>query len=84
MERKEGCCTEMKQNRIMLVDDVIFSVKAVADYLLEIVHGKQAVPYQPKPTVFNLYAGHLTKTEDEKLDSEVWVGQLFLDRKSVV
>jgi len=65
----------------MLVEDVKFSVKAVADYLLTIVTGKQSLPYQPKPTVFNLYAGHLTKTVNDKLQDEVWIGQLFFASK---
>jgi hypothetical protein len=65
----------------MLVEDVKFSLKAVADYLLTTINGKQSLPYQPKPTIFNLYAGHLTKTVNAQLQDEVWVGQLFFASK---
>jgi hypothetical protein len=67
--------------RILSTEEVKFSIKAVADYLLAIVKGKQALPYQPKPTVFNLYAGHMTKTVGGKQQGEVWLGQLFFASK---
>jgi len=54
--------------------DLLFAVKAVADYLLDVVKGKQHLPYQPLATVFNLYVCHIENT-DKKTD--IWVGQLF-------
>lgn len=63
--------------KVLKPDEVRFGVKAVADFLLDVVNGKQPIPYQEKATVFNLYAGHLTKTKNKVKESEVWVGQLF-------
>lgn len=67
--------------KILTSEEVKYSIKAVADYLLAIVKGEQALPYQEKEVVFNLYGTHLTVTVKNELISEVWVGQLFFVSK---
>jgi hypothetical protein len=64
------------RKRVLLREDVLMAAKAVSDFLLEIVHGKQPLPYQSKPTVFNLYAGHLQKSKNSQ-KTDLFIGHLF-------
>jgi hypothetical protein len=69
------------KKRIILREDMLFAVKGIADYLMSIVKGRQELPYQPKTTVFNLYAEHMEKIVDNKPTEEMWIGQLLIASK---
>jgi hypothetical protein len=66
--------------RVLLREDVLMAVKAVSDFLMEIVHGEQPLPYQPKATVFNLYASLMEKSKNDK-KTALFIGHLFFVSK---